>query len=99
MKFLLLFCSFNFVNVKFSLQYKENQDAFQRTARHWTCAYAGAKHRSTELDEKIERITEMGFDEVRGCTSSFLVFVTIGSNETMAQMKACNFLDPHQNTY
>ncbi|XP_071786747.1 ubiquitin-conjugating enzyme E2 K-like [Asterias amurensis] len=44
-------------------QYKENQDAFQRTARHWTCAYAGAKHRSTELDEKIERITEMGFDE------------------------------------
>ncbi|XP_038055586.1 ubiquitin-conjugating enzyme E2 K-like [Patiria miniata] len=44
-------------------QYKENQDAYRRTARHWACAYAGAKSSSRELDEKVERITEMGFNE------------------------------------
>ena len=46
------------------IQYKDNPDAYQKTARHWTCAYAGAKNTSRELDEKIAKITEMGFGEV-----------------------------------
>ena len=46
-------------------QYKDNPEAYRRTARHWTCAYAGAKDNSRDLCDKVARITEMGFDEVR----------------------------------
>ncbi|CAG5122090.1 unnamed protein product [Candidula unifasciata] len=44
-------------------QYKENFDIFERTARHWTTAYAGGPKRDTELEEKIVSMKNMGFDE------------------------------------
>jgi len=44
-------------------QYKENHEIFAQTARHWTNAYAGGPHREASLDEKLEQLKNMGFDE------------------------------------
>lgn len=44
-------------------QYKEHQLIFKKTAKHWTNIYAGAPHKELELDEKIEQLKNMGFEE------------------------------------
>ncbi|XP_070552643.1 ubiquitin-conjugating enzyme E2 K-like [Ptychodera flava] len=46
-------------------QYKENPEAFQETARHWACAYAGApgSQHNLSLEDKLSKLREMGFDE------------------------------------
>ncbi|WAQ98714.1 UBCD4-like protein [Mya arenaria] len=44
-------------------QYKENLPIFQQTARHWTSAYAGGPNKEKELEQKVEQVKNMGFDE------------------------------------
>lgn len=46
-------------------QYKENQAIFFQTARHWTNVYAGGPHKETVLEQKVEQVKNMGFDEHR----------------------------------
>ncbi|XP_049812466.1 ubiquitin-conjugating enzyme E2-22 kDa isoform X2 [Schistocerca nitens] len=44
-------------------QFKENQDMFRQTARHWTFIYAGGPHRNSDFDLKIRRLTDMGIED------------------------------------
>ncbi|XP_044754085.1 ubiquitin-conjugating enzyme E2-22 kDa [Coccinella septempunctata] len=44
-------------------QYKENNEMFQMTARHWTNVYAGGPNANKECDEKIRRLVDMGVEE------------------------------------
>ncbi|KAH3842474.1 ubiquitin-conjugating enzyme E2-22 kDa-like [Dreissena polymorpha] len=46
-------------------QYKENQAIFLQTARHWTNVYAGGPHREQVLEQKVEQVKNMGFEEHR----------------------------------
>lgn len=50
-------------------QYKENPEAFHRTAKHWAHAYAGINHKMPELESKIRQLLDMGFDEARARTA------------------------------
>jgi len=43
-------------------QYKEQFKAFQKTAKHWTTAYAGAKEGESECSMKLKQLMDMGFD-------------------------------------
>ncbi|XP_065828881.1 ubiquitin-conjugating enzyme E2 K-like [Oscarella lobularis] len=42
-------------------QYKENPEAFRRTARHWATVYAGAPGNDPDCDRMIKTIMDMGF--------------------------------------
>lgn len=44
-------------------QFKENQDMFRQTARHWTFVYAGGPHQNKDFDMKIRRLTDMGIED------------------------------------
>ncbi|VDH93131.1 ubiquitin-conjugating enzyme E2-22 kDa-like [Mytilus galloprovincialis] len=44
-------------------QYKDCQEIFIKTARHWTNIYAGGPHRELDLENKITQVMGMGFDE------------------------------------
>lgn len=44
-------------------QFKEYNEMFQITARHWTNVYAGGPHKNKECDEKISRLCDMGVEE------------------------------------
>ncbi|XP_045464577.1 ubiquitin-conjugating enzyme E2-22 kDa isoform X1 [Harmonia axyridis] len=44
-------------------QYKENNEMFQMTARHWTNVYAGGPNANKDCDEKIRRLVDMGVEE------------------------------------
>lgn len=44
-------------------QYKENNEIFKKTARHWTYAYAGGPQREFDIEAKIQQVMSMGFDE------------------------------------
>ncbi|KRF93996.1 ubiquitin-conjugating enzyme E2-22 kDa [Drosophila mojavensis] len=46
-----------------ALQFKQRQDIFLLTAKHWTSAYAGGTRSFPELDLKIQRLNDMGIDE------------------------------------
>lgn len=46
-------------------QFKENQQLFITTARHWSNVYAGAALRCPECDAKVQRVMDMGVDEHR----------------------------------
>eukprot|EP00050_Salpingoeca_kvevrii_P019707 m.89494 g.89494 ORF g.89494 m.89494 type:complete len:203 (+) comp8534_c1_seq1:185-793(+) len=45
-------------------QYKNDHDAFDKTAKHWTKAYAMEGDEGSEESEKIKQLVAMGFDEV-----------------------------------
>ncbi|XP_041460927.1 ubiquitin-conjugating enzyme E2 K-like [Lytechinus variegatus] len=44
-------------------QYKEDHDAFIKTAEHWTTVYADGSAKNQNLEEKVRQIVEMGFEE------------------------------------
>ncbi|XP_046663726.1 ubiquitin-conjugating enzyme E2-22 kDa isoform X3 [Homalodisca vitripennis] len=44
-------------------QYKDNQEMFRLTARHWTAVYAGGPNGNSDFDSMIHRLTDMGVDE------------------------------------
>ncbi|KAL3284847.1 hypothetical protein HHI36_018986 [Cryptolaemus montrouzieri] len=44
-------------------QYKENNEMFQITARHWTNVYAGGPNINKDCDDKIRRLADMGIEE------------------------------------
>lgn len=44
-------------------QFKENQDMFRQTARHWTFIYAGGPHKNSDFELKIRRLTDMGIED------------------------------------
>jgi len=44
-------------------QFKENQDMFRQTARHWTFIYAGGPHNNSDFELKIRRLTDMGIED------------------------------------
>ncbi|KAI5637006.1 ubiquitin-conjugating enzyme domain-containing protein [Phthorimaea operculella] len=44
-------------------QYRENQQLFNLTARHWTNAYAGGPTSIWEFNQKVQRLLDMGIDE------------------------------------
>ncbi|XP_013409901.1 ubiquitin-conjugating enzyme E2 K [Lingula anatina] len=50
-------------------QYKENRAMFEKTARHWAYAYAGASNRDPDLIEKLKQAVSMGFEENRARTA------------------------------
>ncbi|XP_066914511.1 ubiquitin-conjugating enzyme E2-22 kDa-like [Clytia hemisphaerica] len=50
-------------------QYKEEQPAFIKTARHWTATYAGGKTGGDECQDKIKQLMDMGFDEQNSRTA------------------------------
>ncbi|XP_019870177.1 ubiquitin-conjugating enzyme E2-22 kDa [Aethina tumida] len=54
-------------------QYKENNEMFQTTARHWTNIYAGGPHVNRDCDDKIRRLVDMGVEEhqARAALSSY----------------------------
>ena len=46
-------------------QYKNNNQIFVRTARHWTNIYAGSKSAAEpEYDAQVKKLMDMGFDSV-----------------------------------
>ncbi|XP_023942683.1 ubiquitin-conjugating enzyme E2-22 kDa [Bicyclus anynana] len=44
-------------------QYRESQQLFLLTARHWTNVYAGGPSAIWEFDQKVQRLLDMGIDE------------------------------------
>jgi len=46
-------------------QFKENPDVFRKTARHWANVYAGGPKRELDLEQKVEQLKTMGFEEHR----------------------------------
>ncbi|XP_064607803.1 ubiquitin-conjugating enzyme E2 K-like [Liolophura sinensis] len=50
-------------------QYKETQEIFQKTARHWANIYAGAPNRVPECEDKIAQLKQMGFDDDKSRTA------------------------------
>ena len=44
-------------------QYKETPELYKQTARHWANVFAGGPNREIELEEKIEHMKSMGFEE------------------------------------
>ncbi|KAJ2954535.1 hypothetical protein O0L34_g2819 [Tuta absoluta] len=44
-------------------QYRENQQLFNLTARHWTNVYAGGPTSIWEFNQKVQRLLDMGIDE------------------------------------
>ncbi|CAB3374754.1 Hypothetical predicted protein [Cloeon dipterum] len=44
-------------------QYKEKNDLFRLTARHWGAAYAGGPDRNSDFENKIRRLLDMGVEE------------------------------------
>lgn len=44
-------------------QYKEKQELFKLTAKHWAQIYAGAPGSNSEFEEKIRSLVDMGVDE------------------------------------
>jgi len=50
-------------------QYKEHPEVFSKTARHWANAYAGGPTREPELEQLIEQLKSMGFEEHKARTA------------------------------
>ena len=50
-------------------QYKEENKAFQKTAKHWTATYAGANGGESECSRKLKQLMDMGFDAEK-CTTA-----------------------------
>uniref|UniRef100_A0A6M2DWB1 Putative secreted protein n=1 Tax=Xenopsylla cheopis TaxID=163159 RepID=A0A6M2DWB1_XENCH len=44
-------------------QYKENNEMFTLTAKHWTNIYAGGPHVFPDCNTKIQRLIDMGIEE------------------------------------
>ncbi|XP_039287126.1 ubiquitin-conjugating enzyme E2-22 kDa [Nilaparvata lugens] len=44
-------------------QYKEDQEMFRLTAKHWTAKYAGGPSGNPDFEMKIRRLTDMGVEE------------------------------------
>jgi len=44
-------------------QYKEANQVYRRTSRHWTSAYAGGPHREPQFDAAVQQVAQMGFRE------------------------------------
>ncbi|XP_026475415.1 ubiquitin-conjugating enzyme E2-22 kDa-like [Ctenocephalides felis] len=44
-------------------QYKENNEMFTLTAKHWTNIYAGGPHVFSDCNTKIQRLIDMGIEE------------------------------------
>jgi len=45
-------------------QFKENYEMFALTAKHWTNAYAGGPNKIADCDAKIQRLKDMGINEL-----------------------------------
>ncbi|VEL19290.1 unnamed protein product [Protopolystoma xenopodis] len=46
-------------------QYKSDRNKFLLTARHWAAAYADGPHIDPYYKSQVEKMVQMGFDEVR----------------------------------
>lgn len=44
-------------------QFREKQEMFDTTARHWTNIYAGGPHVVWDCNQKVQRLLDMGVDE------------------------------------
>ena len=44
-------------------QYSDNHSMFQKTARHWAAAFAGAKHKFVEFESALKKLADMGVEE------------------------------------
>jgi len=44
-------------------QYRDNNAIFQKTAQHWTYAYANGPKKDQGLDDKVNAVVNMGFDQ------------------------------------
>jgi ubiquitin-conjugating enzyme (huntingtin interacting protein 2) len=66
------------------LQYLRDYSTFSATARYWTEAFA--KNSSTGMEEKVQKLVEMGFPEdmVRS------VLKSVNGDENMALEKLCS---------
>jgi len=55
-------------------QYKEQPDAFLRTAKHWTAHYAdGQDELDDDCKKKLKQLTDMGFD-VESCRTALSTY-------------------------
>ena len=48
-------------------QYKELPDIFKLTATHWSNAYAGAPAKVASYDDLVQKLVDMGIQEVKIC--------------------------------
>jgi len=44
-------------------QYSDHHSMFQKTARHWAAAFAGAKHKFAEFESALKKLADMGVEE------------------------------------
>jgi len=47
-------------------QFKENPDVFKRTALYWASVYAGGPKKDEELENKVKKLEQMGFEAHKG---------------------------------
>jgi len=50
-------------------QYKESQETYRSTARHWCFMYAGGTQSNTDYDYKMKRLVDMGVDRDQACVA------------------------------
>ncbi|VAH83919.1 unnamed protein product [Triticum turgidum subsp. durum] len=76
--------STKYVSVHLCLQYLRDKATFVSTARYWTEAFA--KGDSTGMEEKVQKLVEMGFpeDKVRSALKS------VNGDENLALEKLCS---------
>lgn len=44
-------------------QFREHPDTFKKTARHWASIYAGGPKKEIDMEQKVEQLVLMGFEE------------------------------------
>ena len=70
----------------FPAQYKEQPDTFKLTATHWSNAYAGAPAKVASYDDLVQKLVDMGIQEV-----SLLVLSRF--NVTLVELSIGSFLE------